>query len=108
MTFLKSLSLTLALVCGLALSGCGSPVDFVSIEQPRPTLNLPDPPPLVLEPVQWQALTTGGTTSYVLDQGNFEALNRNLDKTTSFIVIIRGTLGEYRRYYEAPPVPLAP
>ena len=98
----------------LLVTACDPETRYSAAPIDRTPLNLPDPPSVQLQEVDWMIvteynirgvlddLTENGQKRvlFAVSQGDFQKMTENLQELGSVIILYRETLGQYRVYYE--------
>lgn len=101
----------IVLALGVSLVGCHHSPDVVTeykyIE--KPALNVPDPLPLQMSPVEFYVVTPENATEVVeeiepsvlfaLNENSYENLALNIERILGYIRELRIILDQYREYY---------
>lgn len=81
-------------------SACGHNLDVTVDPLKRATLDIPAPPPLEMDPVQWTIKVENDEPQYCVDTDNFVNLANNLEKVQNRLDLQKSTIEKQKEYYE--------
>ena len=96
------------------LSACSKTIDTYKTEVPRTSLNLEEPAPVRLNPIEWIIITPenqqaifdslksngGDAVLFGLTDNDYKRLSLNWSQVRAFIVKQKNIIGTYKEYYE--------
>ena len=83
------------------LAGCANTSVLVA-ETERVSLNVSNPSPLRLRPMEWSVILQDGKPLYALDTEGFENLALNAEDTQNRLKLYDTIIKKYKEFYESP------
>lgn len=106
---MKNVNKILILFCMIFLVGCSSTkkLETYQVEIDKPKLELNDPTPLELDPLNWHVITkerldrlNEEEVLFGITPQDYEKMSENLFKLKNYVRQLKDILTEYRNYYE--------
>lgn len=105
------LILTISLISGCATQ---KPIEIITVPDEKTPLNLPDPAPVNMEPIDWYVITEENQNdvfSKLKEQGydevlfglndqGYEMLAKNISEIRKYMLLQAQIIEQYRNYYE--------